>query len=91
MVGATYPQAIKEVRQMTAQMPLLIPGIGTQGGDLKAVLQNGLNAEKTGLVINVSRAVIFASDSDSNFATAVANQAQRLCQQINQYRFSIEN
>ncbi len=89
VVGATYPQAIKEVRQMTAQMPLLIPGIGTQGGDLKAVLQNGLNAEKTGLVINVSRAVIFASDSD--FATAAANQAQRLCQQINQYRFLIEN
>ncbi len=85
VVGATYPQAIKEVRQITADMPLLIPGIGTQGGDMKEILQNGLTAEKTGLIINVSRAVIFAADAD--FATATANQAHSLCQAINHVRF----
>lgn len=86
VVGATYPQVIQEVRQIVGNMPLLIPGIGTQGGDLEGVLENGLTAEKNGLLINVSRAVIFAAGAD--FATAAANQAQSICQQINQSRFA---
>lgn len=86
VVGATYPHVIQEVRQITGNMPLLIPGIGAQGGDMEGVLENGLTAEKNGLLINVSRAVIFAAGAD--FATAAANQAQRICQQINQYRFA---
>ena len=86
VVGATYSQAIKEVRQITADMPLLIPGIGTQGGDLKEILQNGLTTEKTGLIINVSRAVIYAPGAD--FAIAAAKHAQHVRQQINQYRFA---
>ena len=85
VVGATYPELIGEVRQIVGDMPLLIPGIGTQGGDLEAVLRNGLTKEKTGLIINVSRAVLYADDG-TNFAAAAATQAQKLCQQINQYR-----
>ncbi len=90
VVGATYPDTIKEVRQIAGNMPLLIPGVGTQGGNLQAILKNGLTQQKNGLLINVSRAVIFAS-SGADFVTAAANQAQSICQQINQYRAAIEN
>lgn len=85
VTGARYPQAIGQVRQIVGNMPLLVPGIGTQGGDLEAVLKNGLTAQKTGLIINVSRAVIFASEGE-DFLTAAATQAQSICSQINQYR-----
>ncbi|WP_424946142.1 orotidine-5'-phosphate decarboxylase [Candidatus Spongiihabitans sp.] len=85
VVGATYPQAIKEVRQIVGDMPLLVPGVGAQGGDLEGALKNGLTEQKKGLIINVSREVIFAS-AGADFSTAAANQAQSICRQINQYR-----
>lgn len=85
VVGATYPGVIKEVRQIVGDMPLLVPGIGAQGGDLEGVLKNGLSKQKTGLIINVSRGIIFASEG-ADFVTAAANQAQHICKQINQYR-----
>lgn len=85
VVGATYAGVIKEVKQIVGDMPLLVPGIGTQGGDLQGVLKNGLTAEKNGLIINVSRGIIFASEG-ADFVSAAATQAQNICQQINQYR-----
>lgn len=63
VVGATYPEELKEVRIIVGEdMWILVPGIGAQGGDLKAVLQNGLNKSKSGLIINSSRAIIFAKN-----------------------------
>jgi orotidine-5'-phosphate decarboxylase len=63
VVGATYPEELKRVRDIAGEMTILVPGVGAQGGDLAAVLQAGLNSEnKRGLVINASRSIIFADD-----------------------------
>ncbi len=62
VVGATYPEAIRELRALTPDLPFLVPGVGSQGGDLVAAVQAGLDAQGLGLVINVSRAVTTAAD-----------------------------
>lgn len=82
VVGATYPDEVATVRKITGDMPLLIPGIGVQGGDLQAVLAAGLDQYKQGLLINASRSIMYAS-SDEGFAEAAATEAEKLCQQIN--------
>ena len=77
VVGATYPQEIARVRELAPTVPLLIPGIGAQGGDPVATVQAGLRAtgqQITGpIVVNSSRAILYASAS-STFA-ADARQA----------------
>ncbi|MBI2196845.1 orotidine-5'-phosphate decarboxylase [Candidatus Daviesbacteria bacterium] len=60
VVGATYPDEIKKVREIIGDMPILVPGIGAQGGDLEATIKNGLNSQKQGLIISSSRGIIFA-------------------------------
>lgn len=62
VVGATYPEELKKVREIVGDMPILVPGIGTQGGDLENSLKNGLNSKKQGLIISSSRGIIFAPD-----------------------------
>jgi orotidine-5'-phosphate decarboxylase len=62
VVGATYPDELRQVRAMVGDMPLLVPGIGAQGGDIAQVVQAGLNSQGHGLIINASRSVIFAAD-----------------------------
>lgn len=62
VVGATYPDELKEVRKIVGDMTLLVPGIGAQGGDLEATLKAGLNSKKAGLMINSSRGIIFAQN-----------------------------
>ena len=62
VVGAAYPKQLKTVREIVGDMPILVPGIGAQGGDLKAVLENGLDSNKQGLIINSSRSIIFADN-----------------------------
>src|SRR5690606_31229315 len=65
VVGATYPEELAAVRRITGNMPLLVPGIGAQGGDLEETLNAGLTADGTGLLINSSRGIIFSgSGSD---------------------------
>lgn len=86
VVGATYPQELADVRRIVGDdMPLLIPGIGAQGGDVAAVVRNGKNSHGTGLIISASRAVLYASDS-ANFADAARTCAQTLREEINRYR-----
>lgn len=58
VVGATYPEELKKVRKIVGDMPILIPGIGAQGGDLEAAIKNGLNSKKQGIIISVSRSII---------------------------------
>lgn len=60
VVGATYPEELKKVREIVGDMPILVPGIGAQEGDLEETLKNGLNSKKQGLIISSSRAIIFA-------------------------------
>ena len=85
VVGATYPSEVGAIRRIVDEMPLLIPGIGTQGGNLKAILEQGLTKTGDGLVINVSRAIIHASDR-ADFAEKAAREASRLSKLINDYR-----
>ena len=59
VVGATYPEELKKVREIVGDMPILVPGIGAQGGDLEATIKNGLNSKKQGLIISSSRGIIF--------------------------------
>jgi orotidine-5'-phosphate decarboxylase len=82
VVGATYPQELEEIRQLCPEMPLLIPGIGTQGGDLALAVNNGVDAHGEKAIINVSRQVLYAS-SKEDFAEAARYRAQDLRDSIN--------
>jgi len=63
VVGATYPSELKEVRKIVGDdFWILVPGVGAQGGDLQKTLKAGLNSKKQGLIINLSRVVIFSSN-----------------------------
>lgn len=77
VVGATYPQELAKVRAAVGNLPILIPGIGAQGGDLTASVQAGRNSKNQGIIINVSRDVIFTS-SEKDFAFAAAHRANEL-------------
>ena len=76
VVGATFPEEIAKVREIVGEMPLLIPGIGAQGGDIPATVQAGTvkNASGTGMIINSSRAILYASQ-DGNFADTARQAA----------------
>ena len=69
VVGATVPQVIADVRRAVGDMPLLVPGVGAQGGDMKATVAVGRDSRGAGLVINASRSVLYAS-SGADFAEA---------------------
>jgi len=64
VAGATYPEELGRIRESVGDMPLLVPGIGAQGGDLQAVLKQGADSNGQGLVINTSRAVLYADDDE---------------------------
>jgi orotidine-5'-phosphate decarboxylase len=75
VVGATYPEEIKTVRSIVGDAPLLVPGIGAQGGDLLNTVKNGLCSQGWGLLINSSRAILYASQK-ADFASAAALEAR---------------
>ncbi|MFA6161325.1 MAG: orotidine-5'-phosphate decarboxylase [Patescibacteria group bacterium] len=86
VVGATYPEELKFVRQIVGDdMPILVPGIGKQGGDLNAVLANGLTSRGDGLIINSSSGIIFAS-KDEDFAEAARRETLKLHEAIDAFR-----
>ncbi len=62
VVGATYPEELAEVRKIAGDMTFLVPGIGAQGGDVEKTVKAGLNSKNSGMMINVSRTIIFAND-----------------------------
>lgn len=62
VVGATYPNELRAAREIVGDMTLLVPGIGSQGGDVAAVIHSGANSHGRGLIINASRSIIFADD-----------------------------
>lgn len=88
VVGATYPEDLAQVRRIVGDMPLLVPGIGAQGGDAEAVVRNGCRPDGAGLIISSSRAVLYASNGD-DFAMAARTAAEALRSRINQARASI--
>ncbi|CAM5277956.1 Orotidine 5'-phosphate decarboxylase OS=Eoetvoesiella caeni OX=645616 GN=pyrF PE=3 SV=1 [Eoetvoesiella caeni] len=64
VVGATFPEELAKVRERVGDMPLLVPGIGAQGGDIPATVKAGSNQRGTGMMINSSRAILYASGGD---------------------------
>ena len=85
VVGATYPEDLKEVRSICPEMCLLIPGIGAQGGDLASAVKYGVDAQGEKAIIAVSRQILYASKG-KDFAQAARNMAERIRDQINDYR-----
>ncbi len=81
VVGATYPAELARVRALVGDMPLLVPGIGAQGGDVEATVNAGRTANGTGMLINSSRAILYAS-SGEDFAQAAAKVARETRDQI---------
>ncbi len=85
VVGATFPAEIARVREIVGDLPLLIPGIGAQGGDIEAALKAGKTRNGTGLMINSSRAILYASKGD-DFAAAARKIALQTRDDINRWR-----
>lgn len=77
VVGATYPDELRQVRAVVGEMTLLVPGVGAQGGTVEAVMQAGVNRAGLGLIISASRSVIFAADP--------AEEARRLQAQMQRF------
>jgi len=82
VVGATYPEELKLIRNTHPDMPLLIPGIGAQGGELASAVRYGVNAQGEKAIISSSRQIIYAS-SEKDFAEAARRVALSLRDQIN--------
>jgi orotidine-5'-phosphate decarboxylase len=90
VVGATFPQEIAEVRKIVGEMPLLVPGIGAQGGDIEATVLAGQTRDGTGMMINSSRAILYAKQVDGEgFADAAARVARETRDAINEFRHSL--
>jgi orotidine-5'-phosphate decarboxylase len=85
VVGATYPEQLKEARQLCPEMPILVPAVGAQEGSLKASVLAGINADKAGAIISASRSVLYAS-RDSDYAMAARSAAAQLRENVNRYR-----
>lgn len=83
VTGATYPEELKKIRNVVHDIPLLVPGIGAQGGDLEHVLHAGLDQKKSGLLIAISRAIMYAGDKK-----AIAQKTREYCRAIERVRRS---
>jgi len=85
VVGATFPEELREIRKLCPDMPLLIPGIGAQGGDLELSVRYGVDANKEKAVIVAARQVLYASKGP-DYAQAARKAAGELRDAINRYR-----
>ncbi len=75
VVGATYPEELSQVRKLMPDTIFLIPGIGSQGGDMEKTIKNGINKNKSGIIVNVARSVINAQNP--------REEAEKIKNQIN--------
>jgi orotidine-5'-phosphate decarboxylase len=85
VVGATYPAELRRVRELVGDMPLLVPGIGAQGGDVAATVAAGQDSRGWGMIISASRSIIYASRK-SDFAQAAYLATMKLRDEINACR-----
>jgi len=85
VVGATRRGQLRQIRTMTAEMPLLIPGVGAQGGNLVSAVRYGCDRSGTMAIINASRSIIYASSGD-DFATAARTAAHEMRDAVNRIR-----
>ncbi len=82
VVGATFPQHLKTVRDLCPELPLLIPGIGAQGGDIVAAVKHGVDSHGQKAILNCSRQILYASGG-KDFTAAARREALKLRDQIN--------
>jgi orotidine-5'-phosphate decarboxylase len=85
VVGATFPSQLAKIRALCPDMPILLPGVGAQAGDLDAALQAGLDSDGMGLMISSSRAIIYAG-TGPDFASRAREAAIELRDAINAVR-----
>ena len=85
VVGATHPDDLKRIREITGTLPFLIPGVGAQGGDLESAVRFGLDMNGLGAIINASRSIIYASQG-KDFADKARDSAKLLTDRINLIR-----
>ncbi|MYN01598.1 orotidine-5'-phosphate decarboxylase [Pseudoduganella sp. DS3] len=87
VVGATFPEELAQVRAIVGDMPLLVPGIGAQGGDIEATVKAGRTYNGTGMMINSSRAILYAApQGGEDFAAAARRVALETRDAINAHR-----
>jgi len=77
IVGATHPEELGHIRSLAPTLPFLIPGIGTQGGEAKAVVQKGIDRNGGGILVNASRSILYASNGP-DFAEAARRATEEL-------------
>ena len=85
VVGATFPEELARVRALVGDVPLLVPGIGAQGGDVEASVKAGQTAGGGGMVVNSSRAILYAGKGE-DFAEKARAAALATRDEINRYR-----
>ena len=83
VVGATYPDELRKVRELCPDMPILIPGVGAQMGELELSVAYGTDDSGRNAIFNVSRSVIYASQDKSEFQAAAHKEAEALRDRIN--------
>ncbi|MBS0584183.1 MAG: orotidine-5'-phosphate decarboxylase [Proteobacteria bacterium] len=84
VVGATWPEQLAQVRALVGDMPILVPGVGAQGGDVEAVIRNGATRGGEGLIVSSSRAILYAGAGE-DFAAAARKAALALRDDINRH------
>jgi orotidine-5'-phosphate decarboxylase len=82
VVGATFPDELRQVRELVGNMPLLLPGIGAQGAVVESTVRAGRDLRGKGIIVNLSRAVLYAS-SGPDFAEAARRETMRVRDEIN--------
>jgi orotidine 5'-phosphate decarboxylase subfamily 2 len=85
VVGATHPEELQPIRKLATEMPILIPGVGKQGGDVESAVRYGCNKKGLLAVINASRSILYASNG-KDFATAARKEATKLRNRIVKYQ-----
>ena len=88
VVGATWPDQLEQIRSLAPSMPILLPGLGTQGGDLAGSLRAGLASDGTGLLCSSSRGIMYASQGE-DFADAARAAATQMRDDINAVRRTV--
>ena len=90
VVGATHPEELAYVRSIVPDAPILIPGIGAQGGDLKNAILSGTDEQGSMALINSSRGILYASP-EKDFADRAREETLKLRDAINQFRHQKSN
>lgn len=89
VVGATFAEALRVTREILGDgVPILVPGVGAQGGRLSTTVRTGIDANGRGLLVNSSRSILFASPR-ANWASQAGIEAKRLKDQVNQLRLGL--